>query len=69
LDQLDTTPDQAIYVGDNFYADAVGAQFAGLIAILADPNQIFPNAGCRRIADISELLSFSDGLLDGISEG
>jgi HAD superfamily hydrolase (TIGR01549 family) len=58
LDQLDAVPSQAIYIGDNYYADIVGAQFAGLTAILIDPNQIFPNAGCRRISSLSELTAF-----------
>lgn len=61
LDQLDTSPAQAVYIGDNYYADVVGAQFAGLTPILIDPINLFPNAGCRRISDVSELIAMFDG--------
>lgn len=46
----------AVYVGDNYYADVIGAQNAGLLPILFDPNGLFPEAACRVIGSIAELL-------------
>jgi putative hydrolase of the HAD superfamily len=50
-------PSECLYVGDNFYADVVGAQAAGLVPVLLDPNDVFPDAGCVKIKCLSELLS------------
>ena len=46
----------AVYVGDNYYADVIGAQAAGLQPILFDPTGLFPDAGCRVIRSLAELL-------------
>jgi HAD superfamily hydrolase (TIGR01549 family) len=48
-------PQAAAYVGDNYYADIVGARGAGLQPVLIDPLGIFPDAGCATIRSISEL--------------
>jgi putative hydrolase of the HAD superfamily len=48
-------PQTAAYVGDNYYADVVGARAAGLWPILIDPLGIFPDAGCATIRSLSEL--------------
>jgi putative hydrolase of the HAD superfamily len=50
-------PAECVYVGDNFYADTLGAQAAGLIPVLLDPNHVFPEAECIRIACLGDLLS------------
>lgn len=47
----------ALYVGDNYYADVVGAQSAGLKAILIDPDNLFPEANCQVIESLPELQS------------
>jgi putative hydrolase of the HAD superfamily len=52
-------PDECLYVGDNFYADTLGAQAAGLIPVLLDPRQVFPEATCIQIAHLTELLSIN----------
>jgi putative hydrolase of the HAD superfamily len=49
------TPGAAAYVGDNYYADVVGARAAGLHPILIDPIGIFPDAGCPTIRKLVEL--------------
>ncbi|MBM4423959.1 MAG: HAD family hydrolase [Chloroflexi bacterium] len=51
------TPDTAVYIGDNYFADIVGARNAGLIPILIDRRNIFPDADCRIIRGIGELMS------------
>ena len=49
-------PAQAVvYVGDNYYADVVGAQRAGLWPVLLDPENVFPDAGCPAIAQLGDL--------------
>lgn len=50
-------PEAAAYVGDNYYADVVGARAAGLMPVLIDPMGLFPEAGCATIRSLSELES------------
>jgi len=57
LERLEANPQQALYVGDNYYADVVGAQNAGLQAVLVDPEGIFPEAQCLVIRQVNELLA------------
>jgi putative hydrolase of the HAD superfamily len=52
-------PAAAAYVGDNYYADIVGARAAGLMPVLIDPLDLFPDAGCATIRALGEL----DGVL------
>lgn len=58
LQRLDLQPPQAVYVGDNYYADVVGADRAGLQPILVDPDGLFPEAECPVISTIGDLCSF-----------
>lgn len=44
-----------LYVGDNYYADIVGAENAGLQPVLLDRNGVFPEADCTVIRSIGEL--------------
>jgi len=55
LKQLSLAPDQAVYVGDNYYADVVGARQAGMKPVLIDPQGIFLEPGCPVITRISDL--------------
>lgn len=55
LQLASATPETSVYVGDNYYADIVGARGAGLTPILVDPRGIFPDADCRVIHEIGEL--------------
>jgi len=48
---------QAIYVGDNYFADVVGSRRAGLMPVLYDPDGIFPEADCTIIKSFEELNS------------
>jgi len=49
------TPVEAAYVGDNYYADVVGARRAGLTPVLYDPRGIFPDPGCASIVSFDQL--------------
>lgn len=54
---VDVAPKEAIYVGDNYYADVVGARRAGLEPVLYDPLGIFPDPDCITIKSFDELNS------------
>jgi HAD superfamily hydrolase (TIGR01549 family) len=55
LDRAGARPEQAVYVGDNYYADIVGARNAGIQPILLDPHDHFPGADCPVIHSLAEL--------------
>ncbi len=60
VDLLKTPAEETLYVGDNYYADVVGARRAGLQALLIDPDSTFPDADCaviRSMADLPALLA------------
>ena len=48
---------EVAYVGDNYFADIVGARRAGLRPVLYDPKGIFPEANCTTIKSFDELKS------------
>jgi HAD superfamily hydrolase (TIGR01509 family) len=48
-------PEQVAYIGDNYYADILGAEAAGLHPILIDPLGIFPEAQCPVIHAIGQV--------------
>jgi putative hydrolase of the HAD superfamily len=55
LQRLGATPGESMYVGDNYFADVVGARAAGLRPALLDPQELFPEAECLVIYSIGEL--------------
>jgi putative hydrolase of the HAD superfamily len=57
LAQLDLPPQAAVYVGDNYFADVLGARAANLPGVLIDPDEIFDELDCPVIQRL-------DGLLD-----
>ncbi len=57
LRHVNLSPRDAVYVGDNYYADVVGARRAGLQPILYDPLGIFPAPDCTTIKSFDELSS------------
>lgn len=56
LDLMQAKPEQAIYVGDNYFADVVGARRAGMTSILIDPEGLFPEADCPVVAQVSDVV-------------
>jgi FMN phosphatase YigB (HAD superfamily) len=54
---MNLTAGEVIYVGDNYYADVVGARAAGLQPVLYDPLGIFPEADCATIRSFDQLNS------------
>ncbi|MBS1250913.1 MAG: Pyrophosphatase PpaX [Chloroflexi bacterium] len=47
---------ETIYVGDNYYADILGAQGVGIRPILVDPKGVFPDVECMMIDSVERLL-------------
>lgn len=57
LQRVNLSAVDAIYVGDNYYADVVGSRAAGLRPVLYDPTGIFPDPDCDTIRSFDELYS------------
>jgi putative hydrolase of the HAD superfamily len=57
LRRVSLSAPEVIYVGDNYYADVVGARAAGLQPVLYDPLGVFPNPDCTAIKSFDELNS------------
>jgi HAD superfamily hydrolase (TIGR01509 family) len=57
LERLGTPPERALYIGDNYYADVLGAQNAGIQPVLFDPLDLFPEADCPVIHCFGDLPS------------
>ncbi|MBN2147695.1 MAG: HAD family hydrolase [Anaerolineales bacterium] len=53
---LGVSPHETMYVGDNYFADVIGARRAGLQPLLIDPEGVFPEADCPVIRSLSEIL-------------
>ncbi len=56
LAEAGAAPGEALYVGDNYYADVVGATAAGIRPVLIDPERIFPEAQCEVIDKLPQLM-------------
>lgn len=48
---------KCVYVGDNYYADGHGAEQAGLVPVIFDPEDLYGKSSFWRIQEIPELLS------------
>jgi HAD superfamily hydrolase (TIGR01549 family) len=55
-------PDEAVYIGDNYFADIVGARRAGLIPVLYDPRGVFPEADCAIIQTHDQIFDLLESL-------
>lgn len=55
LKLANVTAQEAVYVGDNYFADVVGARRAGMTPILIDRRGVFPEADCITIKTFDEL--------------
>lgn len=56
--ELEITPEEAIYVGDNHFADIAAAKNANMLPILMDPNKTYEEPDCEVISKISDLIPF-----------
>ena len=55
LELSGTAADETMYVGDNYFADVLGARRAGLNPVLYDPEDLFPDEDCATIKSFAEL--------------
>jgi HAD superfamily hydrolase (TIGR01662 family) len=62
LKRADVTAQETVYVGDNYFADVIGARRAGIKPVLYDPGGIFPDADCAVIRSFDELVPAIDGM-------
>jgi putative hydrolase of the HAD superfamily len=56
LEIANASAGEAMYIGDNYFADIVGSNNAGLIPVLYDPTDLFPDApDCHIIQSFNQL--------------
>jgi HAD superfamily hydrolase (TIGR01662 family) len=55
LQRLELEPQVSVYIGDNYFADIVGARAVGLQAVLIDRYHLYPNVNCPTLESIAEL--------------
>jgi putative hydrolase of the HAD superfamily len=60
LARAGVSPEQAVHVGDHYYADILGARSAGVTPVLIDRAKRSGNIDCMRIDDMGSLLEFID---------
>lgn len=56
VNRLQILPSEALYVGDNYYSDVIGATNAGLHPVLLDPEGTFADVECDVIRKLDELI-------------
>lgn len=49
-------PQRALYIGDNYFADVVGARNVGMDALLIDPRDVFAGMYDRRVRRLRDVL-------------
>jgi HAD superfamily hydrolase (TIGR01509 family) len=55
LDKANVLAAETVYVGDNYFADVIGARNAGLKPVLLDTDGVFANPDCHSIKSLTEL--------------
>ncbi|MCX6057007.1 MAG: HAD family hydrolase [Chloroflexi bacterium] len=55
LELAGTSAQETMYIGDNYFADIVGARRSGLTPVLYDPTSLFTDADCAVIKSFAEL--------------
>ncbi len=54
--RLQTPLQRVVYVGDNYFADILGAQRAGLFAVLVDPEAVFAEMPCPTVDTVTDVM-------------
>lgn len=55
LERSESSAQETLYIGDNYFADVVGARRAGLQPVLYDPKGLFHEPGCPVITSFEDL--------------
>jgi putative hydrolase of the HAD superfamily len=58
LDRAGAGADEAVYIGDNYYADIIGAREAGIDAILVDWRRVFTDVRGVRVEHLGDILPY-----------
>ncbi len=58
LTEAGAAPSRALYIGDKFAVDVKGANRVGMNTVLIDRGNVFPDASCVRISDLSALRTY-----------
>lgn len=61
LEMASATASETVYVGDNFFADVVGALNIGMDAILIDPHDVFERYYAVRVKQLRDVLPLIRG--------
>jgi putative hydrolase of the HAD superfamily len=61
LEKAGVAPSKSLYVGDNYFADVVGARRAGLGAVLYDRERLFVEPDCPVITEHRQIFDLLDG--------
>ncbi|RLE62378.1 MAG: hypothetical protein DRJ38_09720 [Thermoprotei archaeon] len=56
LEKTNVSPGEMIHVGDDYEADYIGAENAGLTGVLLDRKNVYKDKNCRKIMKLTELL-------------
>jgi putative hydrolase of the HAD superfamily len=56
IGRIGSSADETVYIGDNYFADVVGARRAGIQPVLYDPIGVFDDPGCPTITNYDELI-------------
>lgn len=56
LDRLGATPEEAVYIGDTYVKDVLGARAAGICPVLLDRQASAPAVDCAHVADLEGLV-------------
>jgi HAD superfamily hydrolase (TIGR01549 family) len=57
MERIDSSAEETVYIGDNYFADVLGSRRAGMQPVLYDPIGIFDDPGCPVITSFNELMS------------
>lgn len=68
LERMGVPPEKAVYVGDDYRMDVVGARAAGLTPILLDRNDRYLATDCLKIRRLDEIIDFLQGELQPPTE-
>ena len=63
LERSGAQRESTIHVGDLYEVDVVGARAAGIEPVLLDVGGLYPNADCRRVRSLDELVTLAGSLL------
>ncbi len=61
LDKAGFSPSESVYVGDNYFADVIGARNAGMLGILYDHQRLFENPDCPVMTTHAQILELLAG--------